>query len=177
MQTSIVDVDFSENSLTSSNANEMKFLSQVSGSVKYLKLSHYQLTRSLVDGVELSTFGSLRVLDLSYNQLSGPLSGFDYVYDLEIFRLGNNEFIWFLPNGLLKGETFVLNELDLSANNLLRHIRLITLTTLRILNPSSNAITGELPIGTFTHSNMLVDMYQRKNFRSGVGFLHLPPYR
>ncbi|PKU83867.1 LRR receptor-like serine/threonine-protein kinase GHR1 [Dendrobium catenatum] len=148
MQTSVLNVDFSGNSLTSSNANEMKFLSQVSDSVKYLNLSHNQLTGSLIDGGELSTFGSLRVLDLSYNRLSGPLPGFDYVYDLEILRLGNNEFTGFLPNGLLKGDTLVLNELDLSANNLSGHIGLITSTTLRILNLSSNAITGELPLLT-----------------------------
>lgn len=118
MQTSALNVDFSGNSLTSSNSNEMKFLSQMSDSVKYLNLSHNLLTGSLIDGGELSTFGSLTVLDLSYNHLSGPLPGFDYVYDLEILRLGNNDFTGFLPNGLLKGDTLVLNELDLSANNL-----------------------------------------------------------
>ncbi|XP_020591560.1 probable LRR receptor-like serine/threonine-protein kinase At4g20940 [Phalaenopsis equestris] len=163
MQTGAVNIDFSGNSLTSSNSNEMKFLSQVSDSVKYLNLSHNQLTGSLIDGGELSTFGSLRVLDLSYNRLSGPLPGFDYVYDLEILRLGNNDFNGFLPNGLLKGDTLVLNELDLSANNLSGHIGLITSTTLRILNLSSNSITGELPL--LTGSCTILDL--SKNQISG----------
>ncbi|PKA66022.1 putative LRR receptor-like serine/threonine-protein kinase [Apostasia shenzhenica] len=148
MQSSAVNVDLSGNLLACSSSNDLKFLAQVSDTMKYLNLSHNLLTGSLIDGGELSTFGSLRVLDLSYNHLSGPLPGFDYVYDLEVLRLGNNQFTGFLPNGLLKGETLVLNELDLSANNLSGHIGLITSTTLRILNLSSNAITGELPLVT-----------------------------
>ncbi|KAK8954221.1 putative LRR receptor-like serine/threonine-protein kinase [Platanthera zijinensis] len=148
MQSAVVNVDFSGNLLTSLNSNELKFLSQISDKVKYLNLSHNQLSGLLIDGGELSTFGSLRVLDLSYNRLSGPLPGFDYVYELEILRLGNNHFTGFLPNGLLRGDTLVLNELDLSSNNLTGHIGLITSTTLQILNLSSNSITGELPLLT-----------------------------
>lgn len=148
MQSAAVDVDFSGNLLTSLNSNELKFLSQISDKVKYLNLSHNQLSGLLIDGGELSTFGSLRVLDLSYNRLSGPLPGFDYVYELEILRLGNNHFTGFLPNGLLRGDTLVLNELDLSSNNLTGHIGLITSTTLQVLNLSSNSITGELPLLT-----------------------------
>ncbi|KAK8957667.1 putative LRR receptor-like serine/threonine-protein kinase [Platanthera zijinensis] len=163
MQSSAVNVDFSGNFLTSSNSNEMKFLSQVSDTVKYLNLSHNQLTGSLIDGGELSTFGSLRVLDLSYNRLSGPLPGFDYVYDLEVLRLGNNKFTGFLPNRLLTGDTLVLNELDLSANRLSGHIGLITSTTLKILNISYNAITGDLPL--LTGSCIVLDL--SKNQISG----------
>ncbi|KAG0467115.1 hypothetical protein HPP92_018695 [Vanilla planifolia] len=163
MQSSVVNIDFSGNLLTSSNSNELKFLSQISDTVKYLNLSHNQLTGSLIDGGELSTFGSLRALDLSYNRLSGPLPEFDYVYDLEVLRLGNNQFTGFLPNGLLKGDTLVLNELDLSSNNLSGHIGLITSTTLRILNLSSNSISGELPL--LTGSCTMLDL--SKNQISG----------
>ncbi|ONK65199.1 uncharacterized protein A4U43_C07F34700 [Asparagus officinalis] len=146
MESKIVHVDLSGNLLRSSNAEEMKFLAEVSETVKYLNLSNNQLTGSLIDGGEMSTFGSLKVLDLSYNQLSGPLPGFDYVYDLEVLRLGNNGFDGFLPNGLLKGDSLVLSELDLSANNLSGNIGWITSTTLQTLNLSSNTLSGDLPL-------------------------------
>ncbi|XP_008794435.2 LRR receptor-like serine/threonine-protein kinase GHR1 isoform X1 [Phoenix dactylifera] len=148
MDSSVVHVDFSGNLLASSNPNELKFLSDISETVKYLNVSNNRLTGSLIEGVELSTFGNLKVLDLSYNQLSGDLPGFNYVYDLEVLRLGNNGFSGFLPSALLKGDSLVLSELDLSANNLSGHINMITSTTLSVLNLSSNAISGELPLLT-----------------------------
>lgn len=86
------------------------------------------------------------MLDLSNNQLSGDLPGFNYVYDLEVLRLANNAFTGFVPSGLLKGDSLVLSELDLSANNLTGHINMITSTTLQILNLSSNALFGDLPL-------------------------------
>ncbi|XP_073006367.1 LRR receptor-like serine/threonine-protein kinase GHR1 [Typha latifolia] len=156
IESSVVHVDLSGNSLVSENPKELKFLSDMSETVKYLNLSNNKLTGSLIDGVEPSTFGSLKVLDLSYNQLSGDLPEFNYVYDLEVLRLANNGFSGFVPNGLLKGDSLVLSELDLSANNLSGHINMITSTTLRILNLSYNAISGELPL--FTGSCTMLDL-------------------
>ncbi|KAG6489588.1 hypothetical protein ZIOFF_050863 [Zingiber officinale] len=141
---SVVHVDFSGNLLTST-PRELKSLSDISETIKYLHLSNNKLTGSLI-GVGISTFGSLKVLDLSYNQLSGELPGFNYVYDLEVLRLGNNGFSGFLPGGLLKGDSLVLRELDLSANKLTGHINMITSTSLQMLNLSSNALSGELPV-------------------------------
>ena len=106
------------NLLISTTSKELKFLADISETVLYLNLSNNKLTGSLIDGVELSTFGRLKVLDLSNNQLSGDLPGFNYVYDLEVLRLANNAFTGFVPSGLLKGDSLVLSELDLSANNL-----------------------------------------------------------
>ncbi|XP_020093010.1 probable LRR receptor-like serine/threonine-protein kinase At4g20940 isoform X2 [Ananas comosus] len=148
VESSVIHVDFSGNSLTTANPKELKALAEISETVKYLNLSNNQLSGTLIDGVELSTFGRLKVLDLSNNQLSGDLPGFNYVYDLEVLRLGNNAFTGFVPSGLLKDNTLVLSELDLSANNLSGHINMITSTTLRVLNLSSNAISGNLPLLT-----------------------------
>ena len=108
-------VDLSGNLLTSSG---QKFLSRVSETIKYLNLSHNQLVGSLVSGAELPLFGNLKVLDLSYNQLSGELPGFSFVYDLQVLKLSNNKFTGNIPNNLLKGDSLVLSELDLSGNNL-----------------------------------------------------------
>ncbi|XP_009408555.2 LRR receptor-like serine/threonine-protein kinase GHR1 [Musa acuminata AAA Group] len=145
MQTTSVHVDFSGNLLTSSS-KELRALSDISETILYLNLSNNRLTGSLIEGVGIANFGNLKVLDLSCNQLYGELPGFNYVYDLEVLRLRNNRFTGFLPSGLLKGDSLVLSELDLSANNLTGHINMITSTTLRILNLSSNALSGELPV-------------------------------
>ncbi|POO00994.1 Tyrosine-protein kinase [Trema orientale] len=139
-------VDFSSNMLTSSQ--QEKFLSRISETIKFLNLSHNQLTGSLVSGGELQIFENLKVLDLSYNQLSGELPGFSFVYDLQVLKLSNNRFSGEIPNNLLKGDSLVLNELDLSGNNLSGPISMISSTNLRILNLSSNGLTGELPMLT-----------------------------
>ncbi|CAA0825397.1 Leucine-rich receptor-like protein kinase family protein [Striga hermonthica] len=140
-------VDLSGNLLASSVREKREsFLAGISPSVSYLNLSHCELTGSLVGGGgEADAFGSLKVLDLSYNQLSGELPGFSFVYDLQVLRLCNNRFSGYIPNNLLKGGSFVLTELDLSGNNLSGPITTITSTTLHTLNLSSNVLSGELP--------------------------------
>ncbi|XP_021888458.1 probable LRR receptor-like serine/threonine-protein kinase At4g20940 [Carica papaya] len=135
-------VDFSGNMLVSSGSE--KLLPGISESIKYLILSHNQINGSLVSGSEL-LFENLKVLDLSYNQLYGELPGFDFAYDLQVLKLSNNKFSGFVPNNLLKGDSSLLTELDLSGNNLSGPISIIMSTNLRILNLSSNRLTGELP--------------------------------
>ncbi|KAF2310764.1 hypothetical protein GH714_016978 [Hevea brasiliensis] len=139
-------VDFSSNMLVSSSPE--KLLPGLSESISYLNLSHNQLTGSLISGGELRLFASLNVLDLSYNQLSGDLPGFDFAYELQVLRLRNNRFSGFIPNDLLKGDSLLLTELDLSANNLSGPISMIMSTTLRVLDLSSNGLVGELPLLT-----------------------------
>ncbi|XP_050223562.1 LRR receptor-like serine/threonine-protein kinase GHR1 [Mercurialis annua] len=142
--TNVSYVDLSFNMLVSSSPE--KLLPGISESIKHLNLSHNQLTGSLVSDVRL--FASLKVLDLSYNQLSGDLPGFDFAYDLQVLRLSNNRFSGSVPNDLLKGDSSLLTELDLSANNLSGPISMIMSTTLRVLVLSSNGLTGELPLVT-----------------------------
>lgn len=146
--TSAVYVDFSGNSLVNSALPQHKFLHGISDTVRYLNLSHNQLTGSIVSGGEAQILASLKVLDLSYNQLSGELPEFGFVYDLEVLRLCNNKFSGLIPNNLLKGDSLVLTELDLSGNNLSGPISMITSTTLHTLNLSSNGLSGDLPLLT-----------------------------
>ncbi|XP_061339703.1 LRR receptor-like serine/threonine-protein kinase GHR1 [Gastrolobium bilobum] len=153
-------VDFSENMLLSSDSQQQKFLPRISESIKYLNLSHNQLTGSLVSVAEQPVFENLKVLDLSYNQLFGELPGFDFVYDLQVLKLSNNKFSGYIPNGLLKGDSLVLTELDLSANNLSGSLGIITSTTLHFLNLSSNGFTGELPL--LTGSCAVLDLSNNK---------------
>ncbi|KAJ0016532.1 hypothetical protein Pint_11266 [Pistacia integerrima] len=153
LSTNVSHVDFSGNMLVSSSSQ--KLLPGISPSVKYLNLSHNLLTGSLVNGGELQLFENLKVLDLSYNQFSGELPGFDFVYELLVLKLSNNKFSGFIPNDLLKGDSLLVTELDLSGNNLsgmpcisIRPVSTILSTTLQVLNLSSNALTGELPVLT-----------------------------
>ncbi|XP_051124937.1 LRR receptor-like serine/threonine-protein kinase GHR1 [Andrographis paniculata] len=141
-------VDLSGNLLVSSAKDPKKFLVGISSSVKHLNVSHNQITGSLVGGGEAEAFGSLKVLDLSYNQLSGELPGFNFVYDLQVLKVSNNRFSGSVPNNLLKGDSLVLTELDLSGNNLSGPISMISSTTLHTLNVSSNMLSGELPLLT-----------------------------
>ncbi|KAI4372077.1 hypothetical protein MLD38_010359 [Melastoma candidum] len=139
-------VDLSGNMLVSPSADQNKFLPGVSGSLKYLNLSHNLLTGSLVSEGEMQIFENLKVLDLSYNHLTGELPGFNFVYDLEVLKLSNNHFSGAVPGNLLKGDSGVLSDLDLSGNNLSGTINMITSTNLRVLNLSSNRLSGELPL-------------------------------
>ncbi|XP_071701358.1 LRR receptor-like serine/threonine-protein kinase GHR1 [Rutidosis leptorrhynchoides] len=146
--TTATHVDFSDNLLTSSSSQNGKFLPGISETVKYLNLSRNQLTGSLISASVAQMFASLTVLDLSYNQFSGELPSFNFAYDLQVLKLSNNKFSGFVPNDLLKGDSLVLTELDLSGNNFTGPISMIMSTTLLVLNLSSNGLTGELPLVT-----------------------------
>ncbi|KAG6407140.1 hypothetical protein SASPL_130124 [Salvia splendens] len=165
MLTNASHVDLSGNSLVNPAEDQKKFLGGVSPSLKYLNLSHNQMVGSLVGGGNAEAFGSLKVLDLSYNQLFGELPGFNFVYDLEVLKLGNNGFSGPIPNNLLKGDSLVLTELDLSGNNLSGPISFITSTTLHTLNLSSNHLSGELPL--LTGSCAVIDV-SRNNFQGNL---------
>ncbi|XP_052202826.1 LRR receptor-like serine/threonine-protein kinase GHR1 [Diospyros lotus] len=146
--TKAVHVDLSGNLLATSAASpQNKFIPGVSETIKYLNLSQNQLRGSLVSGGGTQIFENLSILDLSYNQLSGELPEFNFVYDLQVLKLSNNKFSGYVPNGLLKGDSLVLAELDLSGNNLSGPISMIT-SSLRILNLSSNMLSGQLPLLT-----------------------------
>ncbi|XP_048429954.1 LRR receptor-like serine/threonine-protein kinase GHR1 [Pyrus x bretschneideri] len=160
MLSEVTHVDLSGNMFVSSSSQQQKFLPRLSETIKYLNLSHNQLNGSLVSGGELQMFENLKVLDLSYNQLSGELPGFNFVYDLEVLKLSNNRFTGDIPNGLLKGDSLVVSELDLSGNNLSGPINMITSTNLRFLNLSSNGLTGELPL--LTGSCAVLDLSNNK---------------
>lgn len=118
MLTSASHIDLSGNLLASDSKEQQRFFAGIAPSVKYLNLSHNQMTGSLVGGGMAQALGSLKVLDLSYNLFSGELPAFNFVYDLQVLKLGNNRFTGAIPNNLLKGDSLVLTELDLSGNNL-----------------------------------------------------------
>ncbi|KAL9272745.1 LRR receptor-like serine/threonine-protein kinase GHR1-like protein [Drosera capensis] len=143
--TRAVHIDFSDNLLANSGLHQKGFIPGISETIQYLNLSSNRLTGSLLIPGEAEMFVNLTVLDLSYNMLTGELPEFNFVYGLEVLRLGNNRFSGFVPNNLLKGDALVLSELDLSGNNLSGPLSMITSSTLRAVNLSSNGLSGELP--------------------------------
>ncbi|KAK4386441.1 LRR receptor-like serine/threonine-protein kinase GHR1 [Sesamum angolense] len=129
LQTTARYVDLSGNLLTSFSTEQQNFLVGVSPSIKHLNLSHNQLTGSLGSGGEAEAF---------------------------VLKLGNNRFSGSIPNNLLKGDSLILTELDLSGNSLSGPVSMITSTTLHTLNLSSNVLSGELP--PLTGSCSVVDL-------------------
>ncbi|XP_022847958.1 probable LRR receptor-like serine/threonine-protein kinase At4g20940 isoform X2 [Olea europaea var. sylvestris] len=156
IQTAATHVDLSRNLLTSSSSRPQNLLDRISPSVQHLNLSHNRITGLIVGGGDAQGFGNLKVLDLSYNQLSGELPGFNFVYDLEVLKLSNNRFSGLIPTNLLREDSLVLTELDLSSNHLSGQVSMITSTTLRTLNISSNMLSGELP--PLTGSCVVIDL-------------------
>ena len=65
------------------------FLSGIYSTVTYLNLSHNQPMGSLVSRGGPLEFSNMKELDLSYNQLSGEQSGFNFLYALEVLKLNN----------------------------------------------------------------------------------------
>lgn len=161
-------VDFSQNMLQSSSSQ--KILPGISESIKFLNLSHNHLTGSLVGEAEGPLFENLKVLDLSYNQLSGELPGFSFAYDLQVLKLSNNRFTGFIPSVLLKGDSLLLTDLDLSGNNLSGPVSMIMSTNLKMLNLSANGLTGELPL--LTGSCAVLDLSNNKLTGNLTGVLH-----
>ncbi|ERN15978.1 probable LRR receptor-like serine/threonine-protein kinase At4g20940 [Amborella trichopoda] len=150
---SAVYVDLSGNSFLGPIPWRMAFGSVGSAfALEYLNLSKNQVSGPIMYSDDIPLFNSLKVLDLSHNQLSGELPGFQFVYALEVLNLGSNQFSGSLPNELLRQDSLVLTDLDLSANNLSGPLDMITSTTLRNLNLSSNLLSGNLPskIGSCT---------------------------
>lgn len=137
-------IDFSNNKFSGSLPSMLPIVSGLRYSLQYLNLSSNQLNGSLAyDGA--IPFENLKVLDISNNRLSGQLPSFNFVYSLEILRLSNNGFSGPLPDALFVEDSSVLSELDLSRNNLSGNVSKIASTTLKVLNLSSNALSGTLP--------------------------------
>ncbi|XP_072150579.1 receptor like protein 24 isoform X2 [Setaria viridis] len=84
----------------------------------------------------------LNRLDLSFNQLSGPLQGFDKAGpQLETVRFKNNELSGFIPKAIFQLTSLVC--IDVSSNNLIGSVDLAhfrRLTYLAVLNLSYNKL-------------------------------------
>ncbi|KAI4371241.1 hypothetical protein MLD38_019503 [Melastoma candidum] len=118
--------------------------SSLANTAKYLNLSHNNLNGGFFDGGTLQIFRNLEVLDLGNNSIGGQLPSFNSLPNLKVLKLGNNLLFGSMPEELFETISQLV-ELDLSSNGFTGSIPIVNSTTLKILNLSSNQISGTLP--------------------------------
>ncbi|KAI4374150.1 hypothetical protein MLD38_012178 [Melastoma candidum] len=137
-------IDLSSNRFFGSINVGISNASSLANTAKYLNLSHNNLNGGFFDGETLQMFTNLEVLDLGNNSITGQLPSFSSLPNLKILRLGNNLLFGSMPEALFETGS-QLQELDLSGNGFTGSISTVNSTTLKILNLSSNQISGSLP--------------------------------
>ncbi|OMP02522.1 hypothetical protein COLO4_11029 [Corchorus olitorius] len=137
-------VDLSYNEFYGGLSVPLENVSSLANTVRFMNLSHNQLNGGFLKEETIGLFKNLQVLDLGDNSITGQLPSFGSLPGLRVLRLGKNQLFGPVPVELLEG--FVpLEELDLSLNGFTGSIRLINSTTLKVLNLSSNQLSGDLP--------------------------------
>ncbi|CAN6443199.1 unnamed protein product [Victoria cruziana] len=141
---SVVHVDLSFNKFSGSLPKYINNLT-FTESIQYMNISHNMLSGSLFTPNAKPLLDNLQVFDASYNQLSGYILAFSSMFALRVLRLQGNLFSGDLPVELLRENSMVLSELDLSLNRFQGPVSTITSSTLQVLNLSSNELAGTLP--------------------------------
>ncbi|XWS41488.1 hypothetical protein CRYUN_Cryun17cG0086100 [Craigia yunnanensis] len=137
-------VDLSYNEFYGGLSVAVENVSGLANTVRVVNLSHNQLNGGFFKEEAIGLFKNLQVLDLDDNLIAGELPSFGSLPGLGVLRLGRNQLFGPVPVELLEG--FVpLEELDLSHNGFTGSIRVINSTTLKVLNLSSNQLSGDLP--------------------------------
>ncbi|XP_072972466.1 probable inactive receptor kinase At5g10020 [Typha angustifolia] len=152
-------VDLSGNKFYGALTIDAQKLSSLGNTVKYLNLSFNQISGGFFSNDSITIFKSLEVLDLNYNELSGELPQVGSLYNLKVFRVGNNLLSGSIPEDLFTN-SMKLSEIDLSGNGFTGFMRAINSTSLKNLNLSSNALSGPLP--SSIGKCILVDLSKNK---------------
>ncbi|KAM7522678.1 hypothetical protein LguiA_012580 [Lonicera macranthoides] len=141
----VVYIDLSSNGFSGSldlGLGQSSFIS----AIRYLNISHNNLTGELFSHDGIPYFDNLEVFDASNNQFVGNVPSFNFIVSLRILVLGTNQLSGSLPEALLQESSMVLSQLDLSLNRLEGPVGSITSATLKNLNLSSNNLSGPLPL-------------------------------
>ncbi|XP_017985484.1 PREDICTED: probable inactive receptor kinase At5g10020 [Theobroma cacao] len=137
-------VDLSYNEFYGGLSVAVENVSSLANTLRFMNLSHNQLNGGFLKEEAIGLFKNLQVLDLGDNWITGQLPSFGSLPGLHVLRLGKNQLFGPVPEELLVG--FVpLEELDLNHNGFTGSIRVINSTTLKVLNLSSNQLSGDLP--------------------------------
>ncbi|KAI5069510.1 hypothetical protein GOP47_0015811 [Adiantum capillus-veneris] len=143
---SLAAVDLSDNNLSGFLPWQPNDTLPVLRTLQYVNLSHNQFAGPLAPTRFASIFAEkLQVLDMSHNQLSGNLPDFEFEIGLVTLRLSHNLFTGAVPSTLLSTNLGLLEELDLSSNNLTGGIVRVLSTSLVALNVSYNSLSGMIP--------------------------------
>lgn len=153
-------VDLSGNGFSGGLAVDSVSLSSLVDTLRFMNLSNNKLGGGFLTSEAVRLFKNLEVLDLSNNQLTGELPEFDSVVSLRVLRVGGNRLSGEIPGGVISS-AMSLVELDLSGNGFTGEIQLMNATNLKVLNLSSNALSGPLPsnIGGCTSVDLSVNMF------------------
>ncbi|MBA0686999.1 hypothetical protein Goari_014562 [Gossypium aridum] len=137
-------VDLSYNAFYGGLSVAVENVSSLANTARFVNLSHNQLNGGFFKEEAIGLFKNLQVLDLGDNLIAGSLPSFWSLPGLRILRLGTNQLFGPVPVELLEGSV-PLEELDLSRNGFTGSVRVINSTTLKVLNLSSNQLSGDLP--------------------------------
>ncbi|MBA0561108.1 hypothetical protein Golob_017961, partial [Gossypium lobatum] len=137
-------VDLSYNAFYGGLSVAVENVSSLANTARFVNLSHNQLNGGFFKEEAIGLFKNLQVLDLGDNLIAGSLPSFGSLPGLRILRLGTNQLFGPVPVELLEGSV-PLEELDLSRNGFTGLVRVINSTTLKVLNLSSNQLSGDLP--------------------------------
>ncbi|KAG0602969.1 hypothetical protein M758_10G054900 [Ceratodon purpureus] len=111
-------------------------------------LTHVDFSGNAFTGAipqELGQATGLKTLDLSRNQLAGPIPAMPLLVSLSILRLSDNMLTGQIPSELLNEQTPQLQEVDLSRNQLTGTLGPVTTKVMSVLRLASNQLTGSLP--------------------------------
>eukprot|EP00250_Pteridium_aquilinum_P006171 c16142_g1_i1 orf=311-3691(+) len=143
---SLARVDLSNNKLSGFLPWQPNDTLPLLRTLQYVNLSYNQLMGPLAPARFASIFAEkLQVLDMSHNQLGGNLPDFEFEIALVTLRLSHNQFTGAIPSTLLSTNLGLLEELDLSNNNLTGEIPRVLSTSLAVLNVSYNSLSGMIP--------------------------------
>nr|KJB44282.1 hypothetical protein B456_007G244000 [Gossypium raimondii] len=137
-------VDLSYNAFYGGLSVAVENVSSLANTARFVNLSHNQLNGGFFKEEAIGLFKNLQVLDLGDNLIAGSLPSFGSLPGLRVLRLGTNQLFGPVPVELLEGSVR-LEELDLSRNGFTGSVRVINSTTLKVLNLSSNQLSGDLP--------------------------------
>ncbi|KAK8271199.1 hypothetical protein V6Z12_D11G247600 [Gossypium hirsutum] len=137
-------VDLSYNAFYGGLSVAVENVSSLANTARFVNLSHNQLNGGFFKEEAIGLFKNLQVLDLGDNLIAGSLPSFGSLPGLRVLRLGTNQLFGPVPVELLEGSV-PLEELDLSRNGFTGSVRVINSTTLKVLNLSSNQLSGDLP--------------------------------
>ncbi|KAK1678734.1 hypothetical protein QYE76_039582 [Lolium multiflorum] len=137
-------VDLSDNLFTGAVDLELDSLTSIGNTARYMNLSHNKLNGGFFRNETVGAFKNLEVLDLSNTGIAGMVPRLDSWFSLSVFKLAGNGLFGMMPETLLHS-SMRLVEVDLSRNGFSGPMPVVNSTTLKMLNLSSNMLTGSLP--------------------------------